>query len=83
MMQRVCREEHSPLQPGQSVLGLACGHLWSWNASKGEPPAEIDCIHCDNPDLNRRTFEWYVPQNTWRNRLANILRKLARHVAGG
>jgi len=37
----------SPLQRGQYVLALDCGHLWSWDDSKGDVPAKVNCIHCE------------------------------------
>lgn len=46
MLQDVKEQMPSPLQAGQSVLTLACGHLWSWN-SFDPPPTQIDCTHCD------------------------------------
>jgi hypothetical protein len=49
MKQAVIEQMPSPLQRGQSVLTLACGHLWSWNSPE-PPPVEIDCTHCDGPE---------------------------------
>lgn len=51
MQQIVIEVMPSPLQRGQYVLTLSCGHLWSYSGDS--PPAlrsEIDCIHCDGPD---------------------------------
>lgn len=48
MNRRVLGQMHSPLQRGQSVLTLACGHLFSWKSSEA-PPAEVDCPHCLSP----------------------------------
>ena len=49
MLQKVIEQMMSPLSRTQSVLTLACGHLWSWSDAK--PPEEIDCIHCDRPSM--------------------------------
>ncbi len=46
MIQAVIENMPSPFSRVQSVLTLACGHLWSWSTDKGPVPAEIDCIHC-------------------------------------
>ena len=51
VIRRVVETLPSPLQRGQYVLTLECGHKWSWpdalEPREAPVPAEVYCIHCE------------------------------------